>query len=45
MARRQMELETVTGERRRTEEELGAQKAAAAELRAQIEAVRAIVRI
>ena len=40
MAQRQMELEAVTGERHRTEEELGAQKTAAAELRAQIEAVR-----
>ena len=38
--RRQMELEMVSGERRRTEQGLGEQKSAAAELRAQIEAVR-----
>jgi chromosome segregation protein len=40
MVRRQMDLEAVSGERHRTEQELGAQKSAAAELRAQIEAVR-----
>ena len=40
MVRRQMDLEAVSGERRHTEEELGAQKAAAAELRAQIDTVR-----
>ena len=40
MVRRQMDLEAVSGERRRTEEELGAQKTAAAELRAQIDALR-----
>jgi len=40
MMRRQMELEAVCGERRRTEEELGAKKTAAAELRAQTDAVR-----
>ena len=40
MMRRQMELEAVSGDRRRTEEELGTKKAAAAELRAQIDAVR-----
>src|SRR6202030_1252078 len=36
-----MELEAVSGERRRTEEELGAQKTAAAEMRGQIDALRA----
>jgi chromosome segregation protein len=40
MAERQMELEAVSGERRRTEEELGARKAASTELRAQIEVLR-----
>ena len=40
MSRRQMEIEAVTGERRRTEEELGAQKTTAAEVRAQIDALR-----
>jgi chromosome segregation protein len=40
VARRQMELEAVSGERRRTEEELGAQKTAAAEMRGQIDALR-----
>lgn len=40
MVRRQMDLEMVSGERRRTEQGLGEQKSAAAELRAQIEAVR-----
>jgi chromosome segregation protein len=43
MARRQMELEAVTGERQRTEEELGTQKSAAADLRGQIDALRADV--
>ena len=41
MARRQMELEAVSGERQRTEEELGTQKSAAAELRCQIDVLRA----
>jgi chromosome segregation protein len=41
MARRQMELEAVSGERHRTEEELGARKSAASELRGQIDALRA----
>jgi chromosome segregation protein len=41
IARRQMELEAVSGERHRTEEELGARKSAAAELRGQIDALRA----
>jgi chromosome segregation protein len=40
MVRRQMDLETVSGERRRTEDDLGAKKSAAAELRAQIDALR-----
>jgi chromosome segregation protein len=40
MARRQMELEAVSGERHRTEEELGTQKTAAGELRAQIDTLR-----
>jgi chromosome segregation protein len=40
MVRRQMDLEAVSGERHRTEQELGAQKSAAAELRARIEEVR-----
>src|SRR5579864_387488 len=40
MVRRQMDLEAVSGERHRTEQELGTQKSAAAELRAQIDAVR-----
>ncbi len=38
---RQLELETVTGDRRKTEEELTAQKGAAHELRAQIDGLRA----
>ena len=40
IARRQMELESVSGERHRTEEELGAQKAAAADLRTRLDALR-----
>jgi chromosome segregation protein len=41
LARRQLELEAVSGERQHTEEELGARKATAAELRGQIDALRA----
>ncbi|MGA3095310.1 MAG: chromosome segregation protein SMC [Bryobacteraceae bacterium] len=40
MARRQLELETVTGERRRTEEELGTRRGAAADLRGEIDSAR-----
>jgi len=40
ISRRQLELESVTGERRHTEENLAAQKTAAAELRTQIDALR-----
>ena len=40
MAQRQLEIEEVRGERSRTEEELGARKTAAAELRAQIDTLR-----
>ena len=40
MAQRQLELEAVTGERRRTEEELSVKKAAAADLRGQLDALR-----
>jgi chromosome segregation protein len=40
MAQRQMELETVTGERRRTEEDLGERRRMAAELRREIDGVR-----
>jgi chromosome segregation protein len=40
MAQRQLEIEAVRGERHRTEEELGARKAAAAELRGQIDTLR-----
>jgi chromosome segregation protein len=40
MARRQLELESVTGERHRTEEELGARRLAAAELRQELDALR-----
>ena len=40
MAQRQLEIEEVRGERTRTEEELGAHKAAAAELRSQIDTLR-----
>ena len=41
MVRRQMELEAVSGERSRTEEELATQKTAAGELRVQIDTLRA----
>jgi len=40
MAQRQLEIEAVSGERHRTEEELGARKTAAAELRGQIDTLR-----
>ena len=40
LARRQMELETVTHARHRTEEDLTAQKATSAELRARIDTLR-----
>ncbi len=40
LARRQMELETVTHERHRTEEDLATQKATSAELRARIDTLR-----
>ena len=40
LARRQMELETVTHERHRTEEDLATQKATSAELRGRIETLR-----
>jgi chromosome segregation protein len=39
-SRQQIELETVTGERRRTEQDLGEQRKKAADLRQQIEAMR-----
>ncbi len=41
MAQRQLEIEEVSGERHRTEEELGARKNAATELRGQIDTLRA----
>ena len=41
MARRQMELDAVSGERRRTEEDLASEKSAAAELREKLDALRA----
>jgi chromosome segregation protein len=41
MALRQLEIEAVSGERHRTEEELGARKNAATELRSQIDTLRA----
>lgn len=41
MARRQMELDAVSGERRRTEEDLASEKGAAAELREKLDALRA----
>ncbi len=41
MAERQLEIEAVSGERHRTEEELGARKSAATELRGQIDTLRA----
>ena len=40
MAQRQLEIEEVRGERTRTEEELGARKTTAAELRSQIDTLR-----
>jgi chromosome segregation protein len=40
MAQRQLEIEAVSGERHRTEEELGARKVAASELRSQIDTLR-----
>jgi len=40
MVQRQLEIEEVRGERTRTEEELGARKTAAAELRSQIDTLR-----
>jgi chromosome segregation protein len=43
LSQRQLELETVVGERRRTEEELGNQRGAAAELRREIDGVRSEV--
>ncbi len=43
MAQRQMELETVTGERQRTEEDLAERRRTAAELRREIDGVRSEV--
>ena len=43
MSQRQLELEAVTGERRRTEEELAERRRTAAELRREIDGVRAQV--
>ena len=43
MAQRQLELETVTGERRRTEEDLAERRRTAAELRREIDGVRSEV--
>ncbi|SPF55620.1 Chromosome partition protein Smc [Candidatus Sulfopaludibacter sp. SbA4] len=40
LAQRQLELETVTGERRRTEEDLGERRRTTAELRQQIDALK-----
>lgn len=41
MAQRQMELETVSGERRKTEEDLSAQKQTGAEVRSRVDELRA----